>query len=134
MSEQGKKNIKKYTNFTPAEKAEFHRVGGIAGAKSKRSKKTMREIAQMLLKCPPTKEEIIKLQADFPDIDIADVNNAALISAMQIKRAQLGDSKAFEVIRDTAGEKPVDRTDNFNHGPDCEGVSFVDGKPVVKLK
>lgn len=64
------------------------RAGGIRSGQVRRERKTLREDLLALLSAGKTQEDM----------------NLALIA-----RALTGDVKAYEVIRDTIGEKPVDK-------------------------
>ncbi len=74
---------------TSEEAREIGRKGGIASGKARRERKTLREELLLLLEKGDTQEKI---------------------SLAMIKEALDGNTKAFEVIRDTIGEKPVDKT------------------------
>lgn len=64
------------------------RAGGIKSGEVRRQRKTLREELLALLSAGSTQKDI----------------NLALIA-----RALSGDTKAYEVVRDTIGEKPVDK-------------------------
>lgn len=64
------------------------RAGGIKSGEVRRQRKTFREELIALLSAGSTQKDI----------------NLALIA-----RALSGDTKAYEVVRDTIGEKPVDK-------------------------
>ncbi len=72
-----------------SEVREIGRKGGIASGKARRERKTLREELLLLLEKGDTQEKI---------------------SLAMIKEALDGNTKAFEVIRDTIGEKPIDKT------------------------
>ncbi len=74
---------------TSEEAREIGRKGGIASGKARRERKTLREELLLLLEKGDTQEKI---------------------SLAMIKEALDGNTKAFEVIRDTIGEKPIDKT------------------------
>lgn len=83
MNEQNLKPVK-----TKKEARERGRKGGIASGKSKRARKTLKEELLLLLENGNTQEKI---------------------SLAMIQEALAGNTKAFEVIRDTIGEKPTDK-------------------------
>lgn len=62
--------------------------GGIASAKARQKRKTLKEELLLLLEEGDTQKSI---------------------SLSLISKAMSGDTKAFEVIRDTIGEKPIDK-------------------------
>lgn len=66
------------------------RKGGIASGKARAARKTLKEELLTLLANGDTQEKI---------------------SLSLIQKAMQGDTKAFEVIRDTVGEKPVDKVE-----------------------
>lgn len=71
--------------------------GGKASAKSKKDRKSLKLALEILL------------DKDFIDDELGRVNGAELIAMKQFERAIKGDTKAFETVRDTAGQKPVDK-------------------------
>lgn len=83
MNEQNLKPVK-----TKKEARERGRKGGIASGKAKRARKTLKEELITLLEHGDTQEKI---------------------SLAMIQEALQGNTKAFEVIRDTIGEKPTDK-------------------------
>ena len=89
-------------------------LGGIKSGEVRRKKSAMREIVNMMLGA----------RADLPNneierykgmgLDAEEITVQAQIINKQIEKALEGDTKAFEVIRDTAGEKPKDAM-NLTH-------------------
>ena len=83
-------------------KDEAKRRGAAGGKKSgeaRRQKKALRERLALLL------------ETRHGDMDMADALALALI-----KKGLAGDVRAFEVIRDTIGEKPTDKVETTNSG------------------
>ena len=74
--------------------------GGIASGESRRRKKLLRECLEELLDT----EQEVKINGVT-----LKKTNAELLSVTLMKKALKGDVKAFEVLRDTAGEKPIDK-------------------------
>lgn len=72
------------------EAREIGRKGGIASGKARAARKTLKEELLLLLANGDTQERI---------------------SLALIQKAMNGDTKAFEVLRDTIGEKQVDKID-----------------------
>lgn len=83
MNDQNLKPVK-----TKKEARERGRKGGIASGKARAARKTLKEELLLLLQNGDTQEKI---------------------SLAMIKEALEGNTKAFEVIRDTIGEKPTDK-------------------------
>lgn len=81
-------NLIPISERSPNEVREMGRKGGIASGEARRRKKTL-------------KEELITL--------LENGNTQEKISLAIIQQALDGNTKAFEVIRDTIGEKPVDK-------------------------
>jgi hypothetical protein len=81
-------NLIPFTERTKEEQREIARQGGIASGKARRERKTLKEELLLLLEKGDTQEKI---------------------SLAMIKEALDGNTKAFEVIRDTIGEKPEDK-------------------------
>ena len=81
-------NLVSLADRTTEEQREIARKGGIASGEARRRKKSL-------------KEELITL--------LENGNTQEKISLAIIQQALEGNTKAFEVIRDTIGEKPVDK-------------------------
>lgn len=86
--------------------------GGKASGKARREKKAMQELAKIILNTPVegTPEELDDIEAmcfeDFPDKHLT-VGERSLFAVA--KKAQKGDIQALTFLRDTAGEKPVEK-------------------------
>lgn len=83
---------------TTAEARERGRKGGKASAAKRAERKTFREGLLLLLN-EPLKDK---------SGNVTDNTTQDAIIAALVKRAANGDTRAFEMIRDTIGEKPVD--------------------------
>ena len=70
------------------EARERGRKGGLASVESRRKRKTLKEELLLMLSEGETQQSV---------------------TLALIEKAMSGDTKAFEVIRDTIGEKPVDK-------------------------
>ena len=79
-----------------SEQREICQKGGIKSGEARRAKKTMKQMLDYLLE-----KEITNKQGEKATTQEA-------ISVSLIKQALNGNVKAFEVIRDTIGEKPKD--------------------------
>jgi hypothetical protein len=78
---------------TTAEQREIARQGGIKSGEARRARKTLKETLLMMLEEGDTQNNITLALLD---------------------KALKGDTKAYEVIRDTVGEKPTDKVDIGN--------------------
>ena len=73
---------------TPSELREMARNGGLASGEARRKRKTLKEELLLMLSEGDTQQSV---------------------TLALIEKAMSGDTKAFEIIRDTIGEKPVDK-------------------------
>lgn len=80
-------NLRPLNTRTQKERKEIARMGAIASNKKQAERKTLREELLLLLQ---------------------EADNQKNISVAMLKQAMNGSVKAFEVIRDTIGEKPVE--------------------------
>ena len=90
-------NEQNLRTLSPKEAREQGRKGGKASAAKRAERKTFREGLLLLLNEP------LKDKAGNPTTN---TTQDAIIAAL-VKRAANGDTRAFEMIRDTIGEKPV---------------------------
>lgn len=98
----GKNNLNPPIRSTE-EAREKGKKGGIASGEARRKKKTIRETLEMML------------SGKMPDG--ATRQDAIVVALME--KALSGDVRAFEAIRDSIGEKPVN------------AISGADGEPLV---
>ena len=75
--------------------------GGKASAEARRKKRDLRLALEVLLESNIKKKN---LSGKEQDMSVADA-----ISLEQVKKALDGDSKAFEIVRDSSGQKPVEK-------------------------
>lgn len=113
-------NLKPRTTLSKEEAKRLGSKGGKASAKAKRERKAIRDQLKALLELP-VKNEILKKKIKELGISDKDIDNQMAITISIFNRALNGDTKAFEVIRDTIGEKPVEQIQNLN-------------PPVIKLE
>lgn len=83
------------------EAREMGRKGGIASGKARAKRKAMRELLE---------------EAMARKLDGGDTTTAEAVTIALVERAMSGDTKAYEVIRDTLGEKPVDKKESSVNG------------------
>lgn len=115
-------------------------LGGIRSGVAKRAKKAFKELAQAMLNTIPDKQSIASVKKLFPQLDEKEINAKVLMLAKQYERAvKIGDTRAFEALRDTAGEKPIDKTEitgegvNFNVFSDAlKGITTKELQDYVK--
>lgn len=85
---KGHENLIPQNKRTKEEQRAIARKGGIASGKARAKRKTLKEELLALLSQGDTQQKV---------------------SVAVLQRALDGDIKAFEVIRDTIGEKPTDK-------------------------
>ena len=79
------------------EASELGRAGGKKSGEKRREKKKLRELLEILLQRPA---------------EGGDGTNAEAMTVALFNKALAGDTKAFELIRDTIGEKPVEQRED----------------------
>lgn len=95
-------------------------VGGKKSGESRRAKKTLREAVKLLLTSKCTIDEFRATMKAF-GITQRDMTNQMALAIAMFQEAIGGNVQAFNSLRDTAGEKPINVTE----------VSGKDGKPLV---
>lgn len=96
-------NLKPFTSKQSREEAVKNGTkGGIASGEARRKKRDLRLAIEMLL------------ETDIKGKDGEIKSGAEAIAIAQFKKALKGDTKAFEVLRDTAGQKPVEKVEQVN--------------------
>ena len=84
----GKENLVSLADRTTEEQRAIASAGGKASGEARRKRKTLKEELLLMLSDGETQQSV---------------------TLALIEKAMSGDTKAFEVIRDTIGEKPVDK-------------------------
>jgi general stress protein YciG len=101
-----------FKNKTAEEQREIARKGGIASGEAKRRRKTFKEAIELLLEREEkvgeekvtdeeNNEQVVEILKSVQDIGLENL----------IKKYKNGDLQTFLAIRDTIGEKPVDKTE-----------------------
>lgn len=91
------------------EAAKNGRKGGIASGEARRARKTLRAELETLLTMPTVDKETGEKKEST-------VQSA--ITAALVKQALKGNTKAYEIIRDTIGEKPTEHVTLADVGQD----------------
>ena len=94
MNEQ---NLKSFSERTEKEQREIARKGGKASAEARRKKRDLRLALEMLL------------EKGFKGKDGKELTGAEVITAKLFEQATKGNVKAFETIRSTVGQDPVQK-------------------------
>lgn len=93
---------------TTEEARERGRKGGKASAKKRQQNKTFKEIISNFLDGQVSDERLKQQMIDFGFADKEVSNKSCAVFALW-KEAIKGNTKAFELLRDTIGEKPQDK-------------------------
>lgn len=107
-------NLKpKNSNQSQDEAKKNGKKGGIASGKARRERKAMREQLEMLLNLPLKNE---KLTSQIKELGITEkeIDNQMALTISLYQEALKGNTKAYEIIRDTIGEKPIEQVQNLN--------------------
>ena len=97
MANETSKNLIPQSKRTKEKQREIAKKGGIASGEARRSKKSLREAMQVLM------------DADLTGKDGKTMTGTEAMAAKAFQAALKGDWKAWELVRDTAGQKPVDK-------------------------
>lgn len=92
---------------------EIGKKGGKASAKKRQQNKTFKEIINKFLDGQVTNEELKQQMVKFGFADNEVSNKSCAVFALW-KEAIKGNTKAFELLRDTIGEKPIEQIRNIN--------------------
>lgn len=108
MPTDGTKNLKPQNTRTKDEQRRIATLGGKASGKARRDKKMLRDCLEILMEKKYVDEATGKKLTGAELLSI-DLFEKALKETDVSKKA-----RAFEVIRDTAGQKPVDKVEQTN--------------------
>ena len=106
----GVKNLRPQNTRSKAEQRAISAMGGRASGEARRRRKTLRDELLLLLD---------------------DGNTREAVSAALIRSAKKGSVKAFEVLRDTIGERPVERSAHTIVG--VEALQAMSDAELVQL-
>lgn len=106
----GVKNLRPQNTRSKDEQRAISAMGGRASGEARRRRKTLREELLLLLD---------------------DGNTREAVSAALIRSAKKGSVKAFEVLRDTIGERPVERSAHTIVG--VEALQAMSDAELVQL-
>ena len=100
-------------DFTPEERRENGRKGGIKSGEAKRKKNAMKDTLDILLGMPLNGKKCHDVEEiqNFAQLKGKNVTVETAILIKQIQRALSGDLPSAEFIRDTSGQKPTNNVD-----------------------
>lgn len=90
-------NLKPFNERTESEQRAIQKKGGEASGRSRREKRDLRQALEMLL------------EKDFTDKNGKTISGAEAVTVKLFEKAMKGDVRAFETLRDTVGQKPVEK-------------------------
>lgn len=96
MANKGQENLIPCDKRTKDEAREIGIKGGVASGEARRRKRDIRAAMEALL------EKRYKTS-------MGELSGAEAISLKQMEKALKGDPKAFELVRDSAGQKPIEK-------------------------
>lgn len=103
-----KKNLKPVTNTEEAK--ERGRLGGLASQKTRKKRKQLKELALAILNNGIQDDaQIERIREQLPELNRQDVTWGLALLLKQFEKAKDGDPKAFELLRDSSGQKPVEQ-------------------------
>lgn len=115
MAVKGQENLIPCNKRSEAETREMGKKGGQASGEARRRKRDIRLAVEALL------------EKEYKGKDGKILSGAEAITVKQMEKALKGDTKAFEVLRDTAGQKPVEKVEQVNIDMEYEqSLRYVD--------
>lgn len=93
--------------LTNEEATELGRKGGIASGKARKQKKLIKDNIELLLSLP-IKSKKMKEQLAELGIEESEMNNQMAMVIAMYQKVLKGDVSAFNTLRDTLGQKPVE--------------------------
>jgi hypothetical protein len=112
-TEKQLKNLKPFGERSESEQRRIRSQGGKAKAKKQRERKTFQETAKLILGMAVKSGEAVDISTiqSFADLNGKNMSVEEAIVLAQALKAIKGDRYAAEYLRDTAGEKPVEKQD-----------------------
>ena len=118
---------------TSEEARKYGRKGGIASGEARRAKKTMAQLAELMLNSKLSEDKKEKIQSEFGDIIDEDATVASMMVAGQIKSAIGGNTKAFNALTELSDKaKASNKADKYELPARVLGKAFVDINRQIK--
>lgn len=108
--------------------------GGKQKAENAKLRKSFNTLGKAMVDSLIKPELFLEIKNEFPGLEVDEITNRALMLKAQILKACMGDSKAFEVVRDTIGEKPVDKQHIAHSGTVVADYSVSPATQAAALK
>lgn len=102
-------NLIPITERTKEERAEMGRKGGLKTQEINRKKRNAKEIMELLLNCRISRDKAREKLGEYADYLPDDATLYDVVNLRQIMESIEGSTKSAEYVRDTTGDKPVER-------------------------
>ena len=102
-----------FSMMTPEERSEWGRKGAQKSTETKRKRKEMRETLNILLNMPLKKGKVYSAEEikSFADLKGKNITIDQAMMVCLVQKALKGDLSAIGMVRDTVGEKPVEKVE-----------------------
>lgn len=128
---KGKNNFKRLNaSRTPSERKEAAKKAGKASGEARRKRVSIREDAIAILQAVVKKPELVAALKQLGINDESPTIQRAILAG-QVVSAIKGNTKAAIYIRDTCGEKPVDRIEQVGEMPNIQ-IGVIPSKYIPK--
>lgn len=107
----GWKNLKPMSERPMDERKEIGSLGGQKFAENRQRQKTMQDCMRALLEITMTKDKARKEIGDIAEYANDNPTLMEILNLVQVREAREGNTKAYELVRDTAGYKPTEKTE-----------------------
>jgi len=121
-------NLKPRLGLTNEEAKAMGRLGGLKSVQVRREKKSMMELANIILNNQETSKAVEKMQKVYPNMKVEDITNGFIMLAKQVEKARNGELPSLNFLVEMAGQKPTaDTAININNNlePKTINVTFV---------
>lgn len=105
-------NLVSLATRTQQERTEIARKGQEASTKAKKEKKLIKDSIELLLGLP-IKNNKIKQQLKDLGIEDDEMNNQTAMVIAIYQKALKGDVSAFNTLRDSVGQKPIEKVETM---------------------
>ncbi len=100
-------NLLRAGDLSPEDAYARNAAGGRAAAEARKRRKTMREIARVMLETELCAND--ELRQELEERGFKDYTESAALILAQMNRARAGDTEAAKFLRDTSGQRPADQ-------------------------
>lgn len=102
---------KNFNDYTPEQRAEMGRLGGIKSGETKRRKKETKDIIDIFLSMPLKGGKVADVEAikNFMALKGKNITVQQAIALQLMQKALKGDLKAIEMVFAMTGDKPADK-------------------------